>query len=40
LALSGGAGSATAFSDCVRKSDRAGLLAALDYAIQSKERAA
>lgn len=40
LALTGGASSAGAFADAVRKTDRAGLLAALDYAMQSKERAA
>jgi hypothetical protein len=40
LALTGGASPAGAFPDAVRKTDRAGLLAALDYAMQSKERAA
>jgi two-component system chemotaxis sensor kinase CheA len=40
LALTGQTSPTSPFADAVRKSDRAGLLAALDYAIQSKERAA
>lgn len=40
LALTGQTSPAAQFADAVRKSDRAGLLAALEYAIQSKERAA
>ncbi|MFZ4121774.1 MAG: chemotaxis protein CheW [Caulobacterales bacterium] len=40
LGLSGGVSSVQIFSDCVRKNDRAGLIAALEYAIQQKEHAA
>jgi two-component system chemotaxis sensor kinase CheA len=40
LALTGQSSAGGSFPEAVRKTDRAGLLAALDYAIQSKERAA
>ncbi len=40
LALTGHSSPSSPFADAVRKNDRAGLLAALEYAIQSKERAA
>jgi two-component system chemotaxis sensor kinase CheA len=36
IALSASKGQATAFSECVRKTDRAQILAALDYAVMNK----
>jgi two-component system chemotaxis sensor kinase CheA len=40
LAMSQGSSRSHAFEDCVSKSDRSGLLAALDYAIQQRDTAA
>jgi len=38
IALSGSSGQAENFADCVRKTDRSQLLAALDYAVNAKRK--